>query len=37
MLRRGGDSSFSAELFVLISQSANFAELFLRHKLSFRK
>ena len=31
----GRDSSFSAELFVLISHNANFAELVLRDKLSF--
>ena len=33
----GGDSSFSAELFVLISHNAKFAELVLRNKLSFWK
>ena len=33
----GGDSSFSAELFVLISHNAKFSELVLRDKLSFWK
>ena len=33
----GGDSSFSAELFVLISHNVNFVELVLSDKLSFQK
>ena len=36
-MKGGGDSSFSAELFVLISHNVNFVELVLSDKLSFQK